>query len=117
MKKIVINTCYGGFGLSQNAIMRYGELARINIVCINDEKSPFWNMYYVDGIEDDEHWFSDGQLERDDPHLVRVVEELGNAANHDYAQLKVVEIPDDVEFQVEEYDGMEWVAEKHRVWR
>jgi len=29
---------------------------------------------------------------------------------------KVVEIPDDIEFVIEEYDGIEWVAEKHRVW-
>jgi len=30
--------------------------------------------------------------------------------------LKVVEIPDDVEWNVQEYDGNEWVAEKHRIW-
>ena len=28
-----------------------------------------------------------------------------------------VEIPDDVEWQIEEYDGSEWIAEKHRIWR
>jgi hypothetical protein len=28
----------------------------------------------------------------------------------------VVEIPDDVNWQVEEYDGMEHIAEKHRTW-
>jgi hypothetical protein len=28
----------------------------------------------------------------------------------------VIEIPDDVEWEVEEYDGLEWVAEKHRTW-
>ena len=32
-------------------------------------------------------------------------------ANH-----KIVEIPADVEWQIQEYDGMEWVAEKHRTW-
>jgi hypothetical protein len=34
-----------------------------------------------------------------------------------FSELKIVNIPDDVEFQIEEYDGNEWVAEKHRVWR
>jgi hypothetical protein len=45
-----------------------------------------------------------------------VVLELGEAANGRCAELKVVEIPDDVEWQIEEYDGLEWVAEKHRTW-
>jgi len=34
----------------------------------------------------------------------------------EYSELKVVEIPDDVKWQLEEYDGLEWVAEKHRTW-
>ncbi len=34
-----------------------------------------------------------------------------------HSELKVVEIPDDVEFFIKDYDGMEHVAEKHRTWR
>ena len=30
--------------------------------------------------------------------------------------LKIIEIPDDVDWIIEEYDGNEWVAEKHRTW-
>lgn len=26
------------------------------------------------------------------------------------------DIPDDVEWEIEEYDGLEWVSEKHRTW-
>lgn len=26
------------------------------------------------------------------------------------------EVPDDVQWQIEEYDGREWVAETHRTW-
>ena len=33
-----------------------------------------------------------------------------------HAELLVVEIPDDVEWYIEEYDGREWIAERHRVW-
>ena len=29
----------------------------------------------------------------------------------------MTKIPDDVEWYVEEYDGIEWVAEVHRTWR
>jgi hypothetical protein len=45
-----------------------------------------------------------------------VVEEMGENVNTRFSELKVVEIPNDVEWQIEEYDGAEWVAEKHRTW-
>jgi len=31
--------------------------------------------------------------------------------------LRIIEIPDGVEWQIEEYDGDEWIAEKHRTWK
>jgi hypothetical protein len=44
------------------------------------------------------------------------VESLGALANGYCAELKVVEIPDGVEWSIHEYDGSEWVAEAHRTW-
>jgi hypothetical protein len=41
---------------------------------------------------------------------------MGDAANGWAAELKVVEVPDDAEWFVDDYDGREWVAEKHRTW-
>ena len=65
-----------------------------------------------------ENYFSLYDIEdRTDAALVQVVEELGELANGPHAELKVVEIPDDVKWQIEEYDGSEWVAEQHRTWR
>jgi hypothetical protein len=61
--------------------------------------------------------FHDRDLARDDPYLVQVVEELGDRANGRHAELKVVEIPAEVDWEIDEYDGTEWVAEKHRTWR
>ena len=37
-------------------------------------------------------------------------------ANGNHADLKIVEIPANVEWQIDEYDGAEWVSEKHRTW-
>jgi hypothetical protein len=91
--KIVINSCHGGFGLSDKGVKEYKKRAGIT--------DP--NFYYWD-------------IPRDCPHLVAMIEEQGTAINGDYSSLKVVEIPDDVEWQIEEYDGLEWVAEKHRTW-
>jgi hypothetical protein len=54
---------------------------------------------------------------RADPKLVQVVEELGEKANGACAELRVVEIPDGVEYEIDEYDGNEHIAETHRTWR
>lgn len=53
---------------------------------------------------------------RDDPLLVQVVEELGEKANGRCADLEIVEIPDGVEWEIDEYDGNERVHETHRSW-
>ena len=54
---------------------------------------------------------------RNDYRLVRVVEELGSEANGHCAALKVVTIPDDVEWVVLKANGREHVSEQHRTWR
>jgi len=88
--KIVINKCYGGFGLSEVALTRYNNETGNNK--------------------------QDWDIRRDDPVLVSIVEELGEDSWGGYSKLKVVEIPDDVEWQIHEYDGMQWIVETHRTW-
>ena len=95
IRKVVINACHGGFSLSDEAEARYKELAGV-------------------ADDDDKWWYHD--IDRDDPALVRIVEEMGTGAFGRFAELKIVEIPADVEWGIEEYDGLEWVAEKHRTW-
>ncbi len=103
MKKIVINTCYGGFGLSKMALESYAHRKGLQL--------GKWNQTW--GFYED---LSCRSIERDDKDLVEIVEQLGSKANGSCADLKVVEIPDDVEWTVHEYDGSEWVAEAHRTW-
>lgn len=91
--KVVINDCYGGFSLSEEAKARY---------CKETGQDPM------------KLWRAD--IPRDSPVLIRIVEEMGRAADGAYAALKVIEIPDGVEWQIDEYDGQEWVAERHRTW-
>jgi hypothetical protein len=57
-----------------------------------------------------------GQIPRDDRMLVQVVEELEAEANGHCASLKIVEIPQDVRWQIENMHGMESVSEVHREW-
>jgi hypothetical protein len=82
MPKVVINSCYGGFGLSDKARARLKEL----------------------GLEF--KWQYD--IPRHHPLLVQVVEELGEEASDPYAKLKVEEINSNL-YKIDEYDGLESV--------
>lgn len=93
LRKIVINGCYGGFSLSSK-----GEELYLNYSKIPDK--DFWV----------------GDIARDDPLLIRVIEELGEEANGDHAGLRIVKIPANVKWHIAEYDGIEHVAEDHRKW-
>lgn len=104
--KVVINRCYGGFSLSPKAVKRLAELQGRECHFLTPEEDV---IYYA-------HLLDNRSKDRADPLLVRVVEELGDEANGFCANLGIVEIPDDVEYEVEEYDGSEWVSEKHRRW-
>ena len=94
IRRIVINDCFGGYGLSEDALEEYKRMA-----CIDDPE------------------FTDQDIDRDDTYLVRLVEEWGERAEDNFAQLKIVEVPADVDWIIQEYDGHEWIAERHRTWR
>ena len=102
--KIVINNCFGGFGLSKIAVESYASRKGLSL----NKWNQTWG-YYED--------FNDRDIPRNDEDLVEIVESLGKLANGSCASLTVVEIPNDVEWQIEEYDGSEWIAEKHRTWQ
>jgi hypothetical protein len=102
--KIVINDDYGGFGLSKMAIESYASRKGLTL--------GKWNQTY--GYYDD---FMDRDIPRNDKDLVEIVESLGNLANGFCASLRIVEIPDGVEWHISEYDGIEHIAENHRTWR
>jgi hypothetical protein len=139
--KVVINKCYGGFNLSHEAVMRYLEIKGITVYPEQDNSYwKFWTYWLVkpeDRVESkegeafyamamnerqaynklcSEQSFYDRDIERHDPVLAQVVEELGDVANGNCAKLRVVDIPDDVEYSIEEYDGLEHIAEVHRTW-
>lgn len=143
MTKVVINAQYGGFSLSREGMERYCEIK--NIPCWIEDDLQFKTMgiftvwitppeerielkegeeFYKMPLEDRQAYnqqYADQTLchykiARDDPALVQLVEEDAEKYEGRHATLKVVEIPDDVKWEIAEYDGNEWVAEVHRTW-
>lgn len=110
--KIVVNRCFGGFGLSDDAILFYGKLAGINLIEDQDPDYPWLSFWKTsDNVN-----FFDFDIVRTDSNLVQVVEQLGEKSFGKYAKLEVVEIPDDIEWSIREYDGYETIEEAHRSW-
>jgi hypothetical protein len=128
MTEVVINDCFGGFGISDEAaetlrdeygwtVTRWedGTYADPNAELIDTEAGPdgrdraIGNRYsFVQSRRDE--WL------RCQPDLVEIVKRDDIDADGEHSALKVVEVPDDVEWEIKEYDGNEWVAEKHRTW-
>jgi hypothetical protein len=115
IRKIVINNRHGGFGLSYQAKIRYLELNQIPYTLV-EQQDRHTQITKGHIIKVKGSYFWDHDIDRDDPVLVSIVEEMGVEANGDHADLRIVEIPANVEWQIDEYDGSEWVSEKHRVW-
>ena len=82
--KVVINVCFGGFSVSKEVYEAMGEE---------------WDNF---GYKFDD--------KRTDPKLISVIEELGDKASGSYAELRVVEIPEEAtDWRIDEYDGTESV--------
>ena len=125
MTKIVVNNCYGGFGLNNDAIKRYAEIKGIKLVWVPETQygkesweyhSAHWERVDITDADEDDRYFSYHDIARDDPALVQTVEEMGEGANGDYADLRVADIPDDVSWYIDDYDGIETIRENHRTW-
>ena len=117
MPKIAINVCYGGFGLSDEATELYlkktGQVPFYKFVqfgCTTYASEPFV------GEKTDRKYFFCQELDRDDPVLIEVIEQLGKKSNGDFAELKIVQVPDDIDWEISEYDGKEHVRQRSRSW-
>lgn len=105
MTKIVYNACYGGFGLSDEAIEMYLTLKGFKFTRTKDR----WGSdFSVEGWED----FYYRDIERDDPVLVQVVETLGDKADGSFAKLEIEDLPKGTLYRITEYDGYESVETK-----
>lgn len=136
--KLVINRCYGGFSLSPEAArevhkrggdIRVHSLAQYFGTGASASRAAQtaladWRSYQAGGRPFTIHTFTEDETgiieqrpsNRACPVLVAVVTEMGAKANGEHAKLHVVEIPDGIGWEIDEYDGMETVEEVHRSW-
>lgn len=105
MTKVAYNSCFGGFSLSRAAILRAREIS-------GDQK---WGNTHITG----DAWDNGKPVDRDyghidkvprhDPVLIQVIEELGEAANGECADLAIEDVPEGTQYRIDEYDGNERV--------
>lgn len=128
--KIVINSCYGGFSLSDEAMAEYAKLIGWKVVrsAPNYEGDKGFCLITDDlslpDVITNKQWNSRERkikssydFERNDPILVQVVEKLGSKkASGECAELRIVDTPDGISWEIDEYDGIESVEETHRKW-
>ena len=106
--KIVYNSDFGGFALSDKAINWLEEHGSDNTKKFIAQKRieakevvACKSFYVMNAVR--------GSLERHDPDLVAVVEALGKEVNGTFSSLSIEEIDGD-KYYIEEYDGKETVV-------
>jgi hypothetical protein len=138
--KVILNKCYGGFDVSSEGYKLYAKKKGLNlffyktsnlnyrflekISCSHNSilNYCFTKDFGLNICKDDmthEDWDTLLNLDtshRTDPILIEVVEELGKEASGTFGNLQIVEIPDDMEYEIEDYDGVETLHELHRSW-
>ena len=133
--KVILNKCYGGFGISDAGYRLYAQKKGIDLFPYVQHPNGYMR---VDDVGDDYgllsyftadfgKWADDNDIDwgkhlylgedhREDPVLIEVVEELGSDADGRFAELRVVDIPDGMDYVIDDYDGIETLHERVREW-
>lgn len=136
--KVILNKCYGGFGVSQEAYELYAKKKGIELFAYKLEYRNGKPIYrktdtgssiftinftkdfgdYIEMSDDDfdKYYLNLDESHREDPVLIEVVEELGKKANGPFGELVIVDIPDGMEYEIDDYDGVETLHQKVEKW-
>lgn len=138
--KVILNKCYGGFGVSKEAYELYAKKKGVTLYWYERDlnnrgykklyRNDFEDVLFKNAITkdfgdvvlkpDDDFWGSILTLNcdsRTDPTLIEIVEELGSErASDSYSELVVVDIPDDLDYVIDDYDGIETLHQKVQIW-
>ena len=111
--KILVNRCYGGFGFSDQFYEALGWVVK--------EKGSFFKYYepteeWKERYPQESTYYDDRDI-RTNPEVIALFEEKGSEwSSGGFAKLDLVEIPDDIRYEIDEYDGIETIREEHRTW-
>lgn len=109
--KILIYRSIDGFLLPEEFWQLYKSVVDFRLIEVISDSYRL--KYYKNYISPDTEIHPE-KFKRDDPTVIYVVETLKKIGL--LPHLKVVEIPDDVDWEINSEYGVEWVAEKHRKW-
>ena len=99
--KIAVNRCFGGFSVSK---------------AVYKELGIRWNGY---GYLNNEAFGITGDYDawRAHPDLIAAIEKIGEkASSGGCAEIEIVDVPDGIEWIINDYDGQESISEQHRSW-
>lgn len=102
MPQVIINKSYGALHFNDEVIALYKKRNPHNIVDLTDHDLLRQNVFVIGIVKEIGVMNSAGEY-------INVHETPGRP-------IKIVDIPDDVEWELCEYDGIEHIAEKHRTW-
>lgn len=137
--KVILNKCYGGFGFSRKAYEMYAEKHGFKVYMyktkeitkdgtllrkVHGTDDSGFGWYFMKDFGDEfipskADW---GEMlylreeHREDPVAIEIVEKLGKEANGSCADLVVVDIPDGLDYVIDDYDGIETLHEKVQTW-
>jgi hypothetical protein len=119
--EVIINNCYGGFGLSDAAIERCCELG-LSCTTFDQNCKPLdpqadFALLNLEMFSKKFRILNELKI-RTNPVVISVVRELGDKAKNSLSDPKIIEIPfDSTEgWHIQDYDGLEKVVENHRSW-
>jgi hypothetical protein len=111
-QRVVYNACYGGYSVHRDAVAWMREQGDEDA-----EDATLPGEYYDDGSGPKSDWEPVYSIPRDNELLAKMVlRETGydGPVGGRHADLSVAEVPDNVEWTIDEYDGQETVREKAR---
>ena len=134
--KIILNKCFGGFGVSKEAhelyakkkgltlywyeyVFNNGSYKRTTSYSRSDRAliKDFGDVVFKPNDDFWDYCLELDESRRTDFALIEVVEELGSErASGPCSKLVVVDIPDDLDYVIDDYDGIETLHQRVQTW-
>ena len=119
-QRILINNCFGGFAMSDAALHwlidnKGWSIASYSEIQARTSRGDTFNYTFSDTMQVFSH--KDVFNDRTDDDILDCFDALGTEQfSGNYSLVAAVDVPADVKWSIEDYDGNEHIAEVHRTW-